>query len=65
MNIQEIIYANEVDKYKAHLWRLRVEVSKDGYLQPSSQKDLENTLRTIYEQLGELSKRLLCATQQS
>lgn len=63
MNVQEIIYANEVDKYKAHLWRLRMEVSKDEYLQPSSRDDLDNTLETIYEQLGELSRRLLCATQ--
>lgn len=65
MNVQEIIYANEVDKYKAHLWRLRMEVSKDEYLQPSSRDDLDNTLGSIYEQLGELSKRLLCAIQQS
>lgn len=65
MNVQEIIYANEVDKYKAHLWRLRVEVSKDEYLQSTSREDLESTLQSIYEQLGQLSKRLLCATQQS
>lgn len=65
MNVQEIIYANEIDKYKAHLWRLRVEVSKDEYLQPTSRDDLESTLQSVYEQLGELSKRLLCATQQS
>lgn len=65
MNIQEIIYANEVEKYKAHLWRLRVEVAKDDYLQPTSREDLGRTLRLIYEQLGELRLRLLCATQQS
>lgn len=63
MNVQEIIYANEVDKYRAHLWRLRIEVLKDDYLQPSSRDDLDKTLETIYEQLGNLSKRL-CDTLQ-
>lgn len=65
MNVQEIIYANEVRKYKAHLWRLRLEVLYDEYLQPSTRHDLDNTLGSIYEQLGELSDRLLCATRQS
>lgn len=65
MNVQEIIYANEVDKYKAHLWRLRMEVSKDEYLQPSSRDDLDNTLESIYIRLSALSKRLRCDTRQS
>lgn len=64
MNVQEIIYANEVRKYKAHLWRLRLEVLYDEYLQPSTRQDLDNTLGSIYEQLGELSDILLCATRQ-